>query len=116
MLRLVMAKRLRKELPRLHVSEVTHGALKAALIQIRRALLDTSQHVLLIFRQAIEIVHKIDQQKFPRELAWERVLDPKIKVAAPERERTVPLVIINDSLVIELRRSNAERVVGAGRS
>jgi hypothetical protein len=61
-------------------------------------------------------LHKIDEQKFAGQRSWEGRLHAKVKRASTEREVAMSLVIIDDGLVVELRRADTEAVVCIGRS
>src|ERR1700731_2878757 len=63
----------------------------------------------------IEIIHKVHQQKLPAELTGEGRLHTKFKFAAAKRKASVAFVIIDDGVVVELGRADAERIVGIGR-
>jgi hypothetical protein len=54
-------KRFGKELLGSHLAIVPRGALQARSTEGRRAFLDSGQHFLAAFREAIEIVDQIDQ-------------------------------------------------------
>ena len=63
----------------------------------------------------VDVVDEVNHKKFPRQLFRERGLDPKVELSSTKQERAVPLVIVDNGLVIELRRTNPETVVGIGR-
>src|SRR5262249_22813041 len=80
----------------------------------RHAFPHTLKHLPFAFSQLIEIVHEIDQQKFPAQFLGKGWPHAKVKRAASKRKAAVPLVIVDDSLVVELRRVVDESVVGGG--
>ena len=63
------------------------------------------EHLGLALRKPIEIVDKINKQEFGHQLLRKRRLHAEIEGASAEREASVPLVIIDNRLVIELRRA-----------
>src|SRR5262249_19325806 len=71
----------------------------------KRCLLDARENLLAALGQLVQIVDKIDQQEFRRELSRERRLHAKVELAATRREFAVTFVIIDDGLVIELGRA-----------
>lgn len=81
-----------------------------------RRFLDVGKNPIVALGQTIEIVHQVDQQKFPGEFPWESRLEAKFELAAAKRKIAMTLVIIDDGLVVKLARADAQAVVGAGRS
>src|ERR1700721_2172298 len=77
--------------------------------------LHARQNLLATLRKRVEIVHKIDQQEFVRELAREGRLDSKVIGPAAQHQLSMSLAIVDDRLAVELRRTDAETVVGAWR-
>ena len=70
---------------------------------------------MLAFRKPVEIVDEINQQKFLAQGLRERRLHAKIEPASAQQEIAMPLVIVDDGLVVKLCRSNTQAVVGIGR-
>src|SRR5882724_2631513 len=79
------AQRLFEELLRSNVAIVARSTQQARPVRRRRLLLNTLQHFLAGLRQAVEIVHEVDQQELPAELLWEGWLHPEIEFASTER-------------------------------
>src|SRR5437868_665784 len=104
-----------KELPRPHIAIIARGALQSRHIIGRNALPNSGKHLVLAFGKPIEIVHKIDQQKFSAQCLWKGWPDAEVKRAPAERETAMSLVIVNDSLVVKLCRPDAKPVVSIGR-
>src|SRR5947207_11531992 len=109
------AQSLYKELLRPHLSKVARGSLQARLVTRANALLDALQHFRSAFGKLVEVVDEVDQQKLAAELLGKRGLHAKIKLAAAQRILAMALVIIDDGLVVELRRPHSKAVVGIGR-
>src|ERR1700682_2601661 len=103
-----------KELARAYTAVVAHGPPQARAVESARTLLHAIEHFALRFRQRIEIVHQIDQQKFPGERFREVRLDPERKLAPAQLKVAMTFMIIDHRLVVELSGGDAEAVIGVG--
>jgi hypothetical protein len=83
-------------------------------IRRNRALRDAPKHFILCFGELIDVVHKVDEQKLLRQCAGKARLHPKSELAISQLTLAVLLVIVNDSLVVKLRRANTQAVVAFG--
>src|ERR1700724_2633221 len=104
-----------EKFPCAYITIVAHGALQARSIVGWHLLFNAGENFLAALSQLVEVIHEIDEEEFRAEAARERRLDAKVELAAAQRELAVPLVIIDYGLVVELGRTDTERVVGVGR-
>src|ERR1700733_1552519 len=115
MLRHVRLQRFSEELLRSHIAVLARGPLQPRRIIRRSAFLHAGKHLILAFGKMIEIVHQIDQQELRAQRLGKRRLHPKIELASAERKLPVALAIVDDGLVVKLRRANPEAVIDIGR-
>ncbi len=76
------------------------------------AFSDARQDFFFGFGKPIDVVDEIDEQKFRGGFGREGWFDAELERAAAEREFAMPLMIVDDGLVVELCRADAEAVVG----
>jgi hypothetical protein len=70
--------------------------------------MDASKHIFFSFSEPIKIIHEIDQEKLFAQSLWKRWLRTKFELAPTQREIAVPLVIVDDSLVV---KPNARKII-----
>ena len=105
------AQELVEELACPHVTIVTHRPAQTGPVESARALLHAIEYLALGFRQRIEIVDEIDQQKLAAERLGKVRLHPKREFAAAQLKFSMPFVIVNHGLIVELVRPDAQAVV-----
>lgn len=80
------------------------GAREGAAIALQGTLFHTGQHQLAVFGQNVEIVDQIDQQEFFGQGFGEGRFLAELELPSTQREVAVALMVVDDGLVIELRR------------
>src|SRR4051812_3362988 len=103
-----------EKLPRPHHTVVLRRTGKGVPVTLQGTLLHVVQHLLVVFRQIVEIVDQVDQQEFLGQGFWEGWLLTKPELPTAQREVSVSLVVIDNGLVVELRRSDTQAIVGIG--
>lgn len=96
----------REELLRANIAVVLNSTPQPRCVACSGTFSDARKDVFLALSQPVQIVHKIDQQKFLAQFPREGRLDAKFKLASAQREVAVPLVIVDDGLVVKLRRAD----------
>jgi hypothetical protein len=92
--------------------KVAHGATHTLLVHLCGTLRHTFKNFVLGLGKLIQIVDEIDKQKFHRQRLWKTRLHAKGKPAAAQLKLAMTLVIVDNGLVIELRGTDTETVVG----
>ena len=94
------------------VSIFAHGTSQAGAVRRRSTFFHSVQHFVLGLGELAQIVDEVDEQKLLRQRSGKTQLRAESEFATTQLEVAMPLVVIDDGLVIELRRTDAQAVVG----
>ena len=65
----------------------------------------------LVLSQFVEVVEHVHEQELRHEFFGKARLDPTVELAITQRKHAVPLVVVDQSTVVELGGSQSERVI-----
>src|SRR5258706_2996580 len=111
----VCHERVLKEFPCSHIAIRACIPHQPGPVGRKDVLFDALKDLLSVLGELTKIVNEIDKQEFLAQRLWKRRLQAKIEHAPTQREPAVPLVIVDDGLVVELGRADAELLISVGR-
>lgn len=69
----------------------------------------------LVLSQFVEVVEHVHEQELRHDFFGKARLDPTVELAITQRKHAVPLVVVDQSTVVELGGSQSERVIDGWR-